>query len=149
MIEQNRLIELSNIVYDIIGAGMEVHNELGYGISEGVYEEALGIELSELGYEYLSQCELPVFYKGQLLEKRFRMDMVVENDVIIELKAVDTIQPEHRAQLFNYLRLTQKPIGLLLNFGKSFYAEKYLYNPETNEISFLNKKNIPNDSGNC
>ena len=68
------------------------------------------------------------------------MDIVVEDDIIIELKAVETIISDHRAQLFNYLRLTKKPVGLLMNFGKSFYAEKYLYNSKTNEISFLNTK---------
>lgn len=140
MIDQDRLNELADIVYDIIGAGLEVHNELGYGISEGIYEEALGIELDELGYNYCTQCDLPTFYKGQLLEKRFRMDVVVEEDIIIELKAVESVLKEHRAQLFNYLRLTKKPIGLLINFGKSFYAEKYLYDPETNDICFLNNK---------
>ena len=76
-----------------------------------------------------------------MLVKKFRMDLVVEEDIIIELKAVDTILSEHRAQLFNYLRLTKKPVGLLINFGKSFYAEKYLYDPESKEISFLNSKN--------
>jgi len=68
------------------------------------------------------------------------MDVVVEKDVIIELKAVDAILPEHRAQLYNYLRLTKKPIGLLINFGKSLRAEKYIYDPETNEIDFFNVK---------
>ncbi len=139
-VDKERIIELADMAYDIIGAGMNVHNELGYGISEGVYEEALGIELNELGYEFAHQCDLPVYYKGQLMEKRFRMDMVVEDDIIIELKAVDAILSDHRAQLFNYLRLTKKPVGLLINFGKSFYAEKYLYNPKTNEISFLSTK---------
>ncbi len=81
-----------------------------------------------------------MYYKGQLLEKRFRMDIVVENDIIIELKAVDTLLAEHRAQLYNYLRLTRKPIGILLNFGRSVRAEKYIYDPETNEVTFFNLK---------
>ncbi|MBR1716665.1 MAG: GxxExxY protein [Paludibacteraceae bacterium] len=137
---EERQIQLANIAYDIIGAAMEVHREYGFGISEGVYEEALCIELDDYGYETEAQCDLPVYYKGQLLEKRFRMDVVVEKDVIIELKAVDAILPEHRAQLYNYLRLTKKPIGLLINFGKSLRAEKYIYDPETNEIDFFNVK---------
>ena len=137
---EERQIQLANIAYDIIGAAMEVHREYGFGISEGVYEEALCIELDDYGYETEAQCDLPVYYKGQLLEKRFRMDVVVEKDVIIELKAVDAILPEHRAQLYNYLRLTKKPIGLLINFGKSLRAEKYIYDPETNEIDFFNLK---------
>ncbi len=137
---ERRLQQLADIAYDIIGAAMEVHNEYGFGISEGVYEEALCIELGDYGYETEAQCDLPVFYKGQLLEKRFRMDIVVENDIIIELKAVDALLSEHRAQLYNYLRLTKKPIGILLNFGRSVRAEKYIYNPETNEVTFFNVK---------
>ena len=132
--------QLADIVYDIIGAAMEVHKEYGFGISEGVYEEALCIELEDYGYESEAQCDLPVYYKGQLLEKRFRMDIVVENDIIIELKAVDTLLAEHRAQLYNYLRLTKKPVGILLNFGRSVRAEKYIYDSETNEVTFFNVK---------
>ena len=138
---ERRLQQLADIAYDIIGAAMEVHNEYGFGISEGVYEEALCIELeNEYGYETEAQCDLPVYYKGQLLEKRFRLDIVVEKDVIVELKAVEAILPEHRAQLYNYLRLTKKPVGILLNFGKSVRAEKYIYDPETNEVTFFNVK---------
>lgn len=138
---ERRLQQLADIAYDIIGAAMEVHNEYGFGISEGVYEEALCIELgNEYGYETEAQCDLPVYYKGQLLEKRFRLDIVVEKDVIIELKAVEAILPEHRAQLYNYLRLTKKPVGILLNFGKSVRAEKYIYDSETNEVTFFNVK---------
>ena len=132
--------QLADIVYDIIGAAMEVHREYGFGISEGVYEEALCIELEDYGYESEAQCDLSVYYKGQLLEKRFRIDIVVENDIIIELKAVDTLLSEHRAQLYNYLRLTKKPIGILLNFGRSVRAEKYIYDRETNEVTFFNVK---------
>lgn len=138
---ERRLQQLADIAYDIIGAAMEVHNEYGFGISEGVYEEALCIELgNEYGYETEAQCDLPVYYKGQLLEKRFRLDIVVEKDVIVELKALEAILPEHRAQLYNYLRLTKKPVGILLNFGKSVRAEKYIYDSETNEVTFFNVK---------
>ena len=70
----------------------------------------------------------------------YRLDIVVEDDIIIELKAVDKILSEHRAQLFNYLRITQKPIGLLLNFGKSVYVEKYIYDADTNDVSFFSTK---------
>lgn len=131
---------MANVVYDIIGAAIEVYREFGFGISEGVYEEALCVELRDNGYELESQCDLPVYYKGELLEKRFRMDVVVETDVVVELKAVEAILPEHRAQLYNYLRLTKKPIGVLLNFGKKVTAEKYIYDPETNEVSYFNVK---------
>ena len=137
---EKRLQQLADIVYDIFSAALEVHREYSYGISEGIYEEALCLELDNYGYEKESQCDLPVYYKGQLLEKRFRMDIVIENDVIIELKAVEKILPEHRAQLFNYLRLTKKPIGILLNFGKRVTAERYFYDLETNDVTFFNVK---------
>ena len=140
MLTEQRQIQLADIVYDIIGAAMEVHHEYSYGISEGIYQEALSLELDDYGYEKETECDLPVYYKGQLLEKRFRMDLVVENDVVVELKAVETILPEHRAQLYNYLRLTKKPIGILLNFGKVLRAEKYIYDPDTNEVSYFNVK---------
>ena len=124
--DDKRLIEYADLIYDIIGAAHEVHNELHYGLSEAVYEEALCLELSEQGIAVSHQVDLPVFYKEHQLDKHYRLDIVVEDDIIIELKAVDKILSEHRAQLFNYLRITQKPIGLLLNFGKSVYVEKYI-----------------------
>jgi len=83
-----------------------------------------------------------VYYKDILLKKRFRLDIVVENDIIVELKAVEELMPEHRAQLFNYMRLTHKPIGLLINFGRSVEVEKYVYDVESNEISIFTKKMI-------
>ena len=128
--DDKRLIEYADLIYGIVGAAHEVHNELRSGLSEAIYEEALCVELSEMGIEAAQQVELPVFYKGYQLEKHYRLDVVVENDIIIELKAVDKILSEHRAQLFNYLRITQKPIGLLLNFGKSVYVEKYIYDAD-------------------
>ena len=140
MISDQRQLQLANVVYDIIGAALEVHRECGYGIAEGVYQEALCLELEDYGYDIETECELPVYYKGQLLEKHFRMDIVAEEDVVVELKAIEAILPEHRAQLYNYLRLTKKPIGVLLNFGKVLRAEKYIYDQETNEVSFFNVK---------
>lgn len=138
--DEIQLTKWANVVYDIIGAAMEVHTTLGFGLSEGVYEESLGIELGELGYEYMTQCDLPTYYKGILLDKHFRLDMVVEDDIVIELKAVEKVLPEHRAQLFNYLRLTKKPVGVLINFGKSLYSEKYIYDEDANTVTFFNIK---------
>ena len=133
-------IAYAKIVYAIIGAAHEVHNELHYGLSEAIYEECLCMELRDLGLDAKAQVDLPVYYKGQLLEKRYRLDIVVEEDIIIELKAVEEVIAEHRAQLFNYLRITQKPIGLLINFGKSVYVEKYFYDAETNDVDFFRYK---------
>ncbi len=128
-----------DLVYNIIGAAMKVHNELGYGLLEAVYNEALHIELLDMGIENESEKLLECYYKGRKLNKSYRMDIVVD-DIIIELKAVDQIMPEHRSQLFNYLRLTKKSIGLLLNFGQeSLYGERYYFDTQSNECILLNK----------
>ncbi len=131
--------ELKQLVYNIVGAAMEVHKELKKGLLEAVYNEALYIELTKQGIACSTEVELPIYYKGELMHKKYRIDMVC-SDVIVELKAVDTVIPEHRAQLFNYLRLTQKPVGLLINFGESqLHFEKYYYDMIDNEIRLFNE----------
>ncbi|MBQ0034272.1 MAG: GxxExxY protein [Bacteroidales bacterium] len=121
-------------VYEIIGAALDVHRELNAGLLEPVYNEALCIELEEYGVYAEPEVELPVYYKGKLLNKKYRMDIVC-GEVIIELKAVSEILPEHRAQLFNYLRLTKKPVGLLINFGeKHLHAERYYFDEPSNMV---------------
>lgn len=105
-------------VFEIIGAAMAVHNELGWGLLEPVYNEALHLELLERGIDNESEKTLHCYYKGHLLEKSYRMDIVV-GDIVVELKSVEEISQPHRTQLFNYLRLTQSPIGLLINFGQT------------------------------
>lgn len=126
-------------IFDIIGAAMDVHSELKSGLLEAVYAEAMTIELDERGMEYDAEVNLPIFYKGKLMKKQYRMDIVCR-DVVVEFKAVDELLPEHRLQLFNYLRLTQKPFGLLINFGESsLHFEKYFYDQNTNEIMFYKK----------
>ncbi len=126
-------------VYKIIGAAMTVHSELKWGLLEPIYNEALHQELLERGIENTSEQLLSCFYKRHKLDKYYRMDIVV-GDIIIELKVVNEISSEHREQLFNYLRLTKKPIGLLINFGnKSLQGERYAYDEETNECYLLDK----------
>lgn len=122
-----------DLVYKIVGAAMEVHNELNWGLLEPVYNEALHRELKNQGIE--SQCEvsLPCYYKGELMDKYYRLDLVVD-DIIVELKSVTELIPAHRAQLFNYLRLTMKPIGIVFNFGEeSLRTERYAFDKLTNE----------------
>lgn len=130
-------------VFEIIGAAMAVHNELGWGLLEPVYNEALHLELLERGINNESEKTLHCYYKGHLLEKSYRMDIVV-GDIVVELKSVEEISQPHRAQLFNYLRLTQFPIGLLINFGQnSLMGERYFYNKETNDCILLNRNMEP------
>lgn len=126
-------------VYEIIGAAMAVHRELGWGLLEPIYNEALHLELLDRGVDNEREKQLPCFYKEHRLEKFYQMDVVV-GDIIVELKAVSDLLPVHRAQLFNYLRLTKKPIGILINFGKSsLQGERYAYDKDTNECVLLDK----------
>ena len=100
----------------IIGAAIEVHKELGPGLLESAYEECLCRELQLQGLAFNRQVPLAVRYKGVLLDCGYRMDIVVEDAVVIELKCVDRVLPVHEAQLISYLKLSQIRFGLLLNF---------------------------------
>ena len=131
------------VVYQIIGAAMEVHNNMNWGLLEPVYNEALHLELEERGIHSEREKTLPCYYKHHLLEKRYQMDLVV-GDIIVELKSVSELISAHRAQLFNYLRLTKKPIGLLINFGQeSLQGERYAFYEDTNECVLLDKNMEP------
>lgn len=131
--------EYKDIVYQIIGAAMTVHRELNWGLLESVYNEALRLELLDNGIESEQEKLLPCFYKHHQMEKFYKMDLVV-GDIIVELKSVKELSSAHRAQLFNYLRLTKKPIGLLINFGQpSLQGERYAYIEETNECVLLDR----------
>lgn len=121
-------------IRDIIGCAFEVYNELHGGLMESVYEAALAYELRACGLAVAQQQELPIWYKGVNIQRNLRMDLVVNKTIIVELKAIDQIEPLHRKQLFTYLSLTRMPIGLLLNFSNSgkMVFERYSYDPETN-----------------
>ena len=101
----------------IIGAAIEVHKELGPGLLESAYEECLCHELTLRGIAFVRQVPLPVQYKQVKLDCGYRMDVVVENTVVVELKAVEGILPIHEAQLLTHLKLSRKPVGLLINFN--------------------------------
>jgi GxxExxY protein len=110
----------------IIGCAIAVHRELGPGLLESIYEEALCLELAESGLSFNRQLELPVVYKGTLLSGSFRVDVVVENTIVLELKCVDAIASIHKAQLLSYLKLGGWKTGLLLNF-KSTILKNGIY----------------------
>ena len=101
----------------IIGAAIEVHRHLGPGLLESTYEACLAYELTERGLKLERQKVLPVKYREILLDCGYRIDLLVENSVIVELKAVERLEAIHEAQLLSYLKLSGVPIGLLLNFN--------------------------------
>jgi len=103
--------------YDFMAATFEVHNEMGYGFLEEVYHESLELELNQRGIPYISKPKLSLSYKGRLLKKQYEADLIVIGELIVELKAVKALLPEHEAQLINYLRATRKRVGYLVNFG--------------------------------
>jgi GxxExxY protein len=113
-----RMSGLNRLTESIIGAAIEVHRNTGPGLMESVYEECLCYELSQLGLKFQRQVELPVAYKGIKLNCGFRMDLVVEDSVVLELKTVDQLLPIHSAQLLTYLKLSGKKLGLLINFNE-------------------------------
>lgn len=103
----------------IIDSAIEVHKTLGPGLLESAYEKCLGIEFDIRGIEFKSQVEIPLEYKGTKIKPGYRIDLMVENTVILELKAVETILPIHQAQLLTYLKLIKKRVGLILNFNSA------------------------------
>lgn len=110
---------LNQITEKIIGCAIEVHRGLGPGLLESAYEECLCFELMQISMKFERQVPLPVVYKGVKLDCGYRMDLVVENLVIVEIKAIANILPVHEAQVLSYLKLNNKPLGLLLNFHVS------------------------------
>jgi len=101
----------------IIGAAIEVHRHLGPGLLESAYEECLCHELHLRGISFQRQVDLPVSYKGLLLGCGYKIDLIVQQEVVLELKAVETLLPVHEAQLLTYLKLSGKRVGLLINFN--------------------------------
>lgn len=108
--------KLTALTKKIIGAAVEVHKHTGPGLMESAYEVCLCYELSQVGLGFERQVDLPIAYKGVKLDCGYKMDVVVEDSVVLELKTVDQLLPIHTAQLLTYLRLSGKRVGLLLNF---------------------------------
>ncbi|MHB1455760.1 MAG: GxxExxY protein [Armatimonadota bacterium] len=108
---------LKDEVYQIVGAAMEVANQLGSGFLEAVYQEAMEIELLNRGIPYISQKRIDIYYKGILLNKEYIADLLCHDCIIVEIKAIKGITEIEEAQLLNYLKATNLPLGLLINFG--------------------------------
>ena len=109
--------KINDITEKIIGAAMAVHRELGPGLLESAYEACLAYEIAKGGFSIERQKELPVIYRNVKLDCGYRIDLLVENKVIIEIKAIDKLAPIHTAQLLSYLKLSGCKIGLLINFN--------------------------------
>ena len=113
----------NELTYEIRGAIFDVYNELGPGLLESVYEEALAFELQKRGLRVDRQMEVPIRYKGNELKTPLRLDLLVNNQVIVELKSVEEMKPVFAKQLLTYLRLLDKRVGLLVNFNTSNLRE--------------------------
>jgi GxxExxY protein len=104
--------------FQFMGAAFEVYNQLGYGMAEEVYQQSLEIELELRSIPFRTKHELAVFYKTRQLNTKYRPDLIVFEGIVVELKAVAQLLPEHEAQLFNYMRIARRPVGYLCNFGR-------------------------------
>ncbi len=112
----DNLEKLNAITEKIIGCAIEVHKTIGPGLLESIYEKALCYELEQKGLHFKTQVMIPIAYKGSSLGEH-RIDLIVEDSIIVELKAVDKMMPVYEAQLLSYLRLTNMKLGLLINFN--------------------------------
>jgi len=135
MITQKQIDDLTS---KIIGAAIEVHKIMGRGLLESVYHQCLKEELNIRGINYVSEMKIPVIYKEKELISDFRCDLLVENLIIVELKAITEIHPIVEAQILNYMKLTKSPKGILINFNCS--------NIKDGQKTYVNEyyKNLPN-----
>ena len=135
--------ELKSHIYDIVGAIYEVHSQLGPGLNEVIYQEGLERELSLQNIEFEREATFHPFYKGEKMSAEYRLDFLCKGDIVVELKSVNELIDVHRAQLFNYLRLTKSPCGILVNIApKSCVIERYFYDYET-QLMYLSDGKIP------
>jgi len=138
----------------IIGAAIEVHRHLGPGLLETAYEECLCYELSQQGVRFQRQVALPVNYKGLKLDCGYKLDLVVEDSVVVELKAIEELLPIHSAQLLTYLKSSGKRVGLLINFnvpiltkGLKRMVNHYVEDPATERVSASSAHQPGEESG--
>ena len=112
------MIDVEELIYEVRGAAMEVYNYFGPGLLESVYEKALVRELELRGYDVKTQLPVPIEYKGAVVGDELRIDILVEDELIVELKSVEEFKPVYYKQLRTYLKLLKKDVGLLINFGE-------------------------------
>ena len=122
----------NKITHLIIGCAIEVHRTLGIGLLESAYEECLTFELKQFGLDVKRQIQVPVIYKEIQIDFGYRMDLLIENTVIVEIKTVDYFLPVHEAQILTYLKLYKREIGLLINFNVTLLKhgiKRYILTP--------------------
>ncbi len=128
-------MKLEDITYKIIGCSMKIHNTLGNGFQEVIYQRCLAIELQKTGLTFEREKSQPIYYDGIQVGTR-RADFTVENKIIVELKAVINLENVHLAQAKNYVVAYDFPIGLLINFGSTSLQYKKIFNPKYNEAKY-------------
>ncbi|MGH1437829.1 MAG: GxxExxY protein [Lewinella sp.] len=115
---------LSDLIYKVNGAAIQIHKTLGPGLLESAYHKLMAIEMKYQEINFISEMPIPIYYKNEKVDLEFRCDFFVENCLVVELKAVEKILPVHEAQLLTYLKLLKQPKGLLINFNVShIYSE--------------------------
>ena len=130
-------------IYDVIGAIHEVHKELGPGLNEYCYQEGMQMQLQEQGIPFKRELSFHPTYHGKPMESLYRVDFLCIDDIIVECKSVNELINNHRAQLFNYMRLLKSSCGILVNFAPSFATiERYFYNDDAKVIFNVDGKVI-------
>lgn len=114
--EMTTKAEVTQLSYDIVGCAITVHKELGPGLLESVYEECLRYELIQNGFQVKQQMPVPIVYGGMTLKTELRLDLLVEETIVVELKAKEKVPPIEEAKLITYMKLLKKPQGLMINF---------------------------------
>jgi GxxExxY protein len=133
------IMELNDITYKIRGAAYRVHSELGPGLLESVYEAALKYELQQDGLNVVSQVSVPMIYKEIKFDVGFRLDLIVEDKIVVEVKSVESLADVHFKQTLTYLKLKNKPIGLLINFNVASLTDKVSIVRIANSKSIIKK----------
>ena len=131
ILDASKLAELKQQVYDIIGCAIQVHQEMGPGLNEYMYQEAFSIALQKANIAFIREYSFKVTFMGEEIKHQHKMDFFINGQIDFECKAVEKLCDEHRQQLWNYMRLTDTPIGVLYNFAPhKDQVEKYYYNKE-------------------
>lgn len=129
------IAKYKELMYDVIGAIHEVHKELGAGLNEFCYQEGLAMQLTEDNIPFERELSFHPTYHGKLMNAEYRLDFLCKGDIVVECKAVIELVTNHRAQLFNYMRLLKKTCGILVNFSPKYATiERYLFDKENQNI---------------